>query len=151
LEIVPCDIDPATLDYDYDCLQRVVTDETLCVLAIHLFGIPADLHRIKKLCRDKDIFIVEDAAQAMGGRYHGGMLGTFGDVGFFSLGRGKNITCGSGGIIITGNDAIAAALQRRYAEVEETPLGEDIKNFIEICLVSLLIKPELGSRRGCVS
>jgi len=143
LEIVPCDIDPATLDYDYDCLQRVVTDETLCVLAIHLFGIPADLDRIRKLCRDKDIFVVEDAAQAMGGRYKGGMLGTVGDVGFYSLGRGKNITCGSGGIIITGNDAIAAALQRRYAEVEETPLREDIKNLIEVCLMSLLIKPYL--------
>jgi dTDP-4-amino-4,6-dideoxygalactose transaminase len=141
LEIVPCDIDPATLDYDYNCLQQVVTDETLCVLAIHLFGIPADLDRIRKLCRDKDIFVVEDAAQAMGGRYKGWMLGTIGDVGFYSLGRGKNITCGSGGIIITGNDAIAAALQRRYAEVEETPFREDIKNFIDVGLMSLFIKP----------
>ena len=78
-----------------------MTDETLCVLAIHLFGIPANLDRIKKLCRKKDIFIVEDAAQAMGGEYKGGMLGTIGDVGFYSLGRGKNITCGSGGIIVT--------------------------------------------------
>jgi perosamine synthetase len=141
LEIVPCDIDPQTFDYDYDCLARAVTGDTLCVLAIHLFGIPADLDKIRKLCRDKDIFVVEDAAQAMGGRYKGGMLGTVGDVGFFSLGRGKNITCGSGGIIITGNDVIATALQRRYAEVEETPIREDIRSFIEVCLMSLFIKP----------
>jgi perosamine synthetase len=143
LEIVPCDIDPQTFDYDYDCLARAVTSDTLCVLAIHLFGIPADLNRIRRLCAAKGAFVVEDAAQAMGGRRDGAMLGTIGDVGFYSLGRGKNIICGSGGIIVTNHEIIGAALAKRYAKLEDISLGEDIKNLIELGLISIFIRPWL--------
>ena len=141
LEIVPCDIDPMTFDFDYDCLARRVTENTLCVLAVHLFGIPADLARIKKICMETNAFIVEDAAQAMGGQLNGKMLGTLGDVGFYSLGRGKNITCGSAGVVVTNSDVMAAALTRYYAELEECSLVEDLKNFLQLALMSLFIRP----------
>lgn len=55
------------------------------------------MDNLLRLCRERGTYVVEDAAQVMGGTYKGKKLGTLGDVGFFSLGRGKNITCGSGG------------------------------------------------------
>lgn len=143
LEIVLCDIDPATFDFNYADLENAVMKDTLCVVATHLFGIPADLEKIKRLCRERKAFIVEDAAQAMGGQYKDRLLGTIGDVGFYSLSRGKNITCGSGGIIVTNNETIAAALTKQYAKLEEPLLKEDIKNFLQTALMSFFIHPYL--------
>jgi perosamine synthetase len=132
LEVAPCDIDPSTLDYNYDLLERSLNDRTLCVVATHLFGMPSDMDKMQKICKDRDIPLVEDAAQAMGGKYGDSFLGTLGDVGFFSLGRGKNITCGSGGIIVTSNDAIADAIGSIYATVDRPGF---VKEMIELCKV----------------
>jgi perosamine synthetase len=141
LEIIPCDIDPVTFDFDYECLERKVTNDTLCILAIHLFGIAANLDRIRTIGTERNTLVVEDAAQAMGGQYKSTMLGTIGDVGFYSLGRGKNITCGSGGIIVTDNDLVAAALTRHHAKLEESSFVEDLKNLLHLCLMSFFIRP----------
>src|SRR4030095_9564192 len=127
----------------YDNLKRKVTNDTLCILAIHLFGIAANLDRIRKIGTERKTFVVEDAAQAMGGQYKGTMLGTIGDVGFYSLGRGKNITCGSGGIIVTNSDTMAAALARHYANMEESSFVEDLKNCLQFSLMSLFVRPYL--------
>jgi dTDP-4-amino-4,6-dideoxygalactose transaminase len=143
LEIVPCDVDPVTFDFNYESLKKKVTHQTLCVIATHLFGIPADLDRLRILCAEKGVFIVEDAAQAMGGKYKGRKLGTIGDVGFYSLDRGKNITCGSGGIIVTRNEQIGTALSGQYRNLEEAPFADDLKNLLQLCLMSLLIRPWL--------
>ena len=143
LEIVLCDIDPGTFDFNYAALESVTTKDTLCVVATHLFGIPAALERVGRLCRERGAFVVEDSAQAMGGQYKGKLLGTIGDVGFYSLGRGKNITCGSGGIIVTNNDTIAAALTKQYAKLKEPLLKEDLKNFLQTALMSFFIHPYL--------
>jgi perosamine synthetase len=141
LEIVLCDIDSGTFDFNYTDLENAITNDTLCVVATHLFGIPADLERIEKLCRERKVFVVEDAAQAMGGQYKGRLLGTISDVSFYSLGRGKNITCGSGGIIVTNDDSIAAALMRQYVALEEPLFKEDVKNWLQTVLMSLFIQP----------
>jgi len=141
LEIVPCDIDSTSFDFDYDCLRRKVTNECLCILGTHLFGIPADLERLKELCIGKGAFLVEDAAQGMGGERGGRMLGTIGDVGFYSLGRGKNITCGSGGIVVTNSDFIATVFTRHYAKLEESSFLDDLKNFLQLGLMSVFIRP----------
>jgi perosamine synthetase len=143
LEIVPCDIDPVTFDFDYDCLKRKITHETVCIIATHLFGIPGDLDRLKELCVEKGVFVIEDAAQAMGGEHKGRKLGTIGDVGFYSLDRGKNITCGSGGIIVTRNEQIETALRGQYRNLDETPFADDLKNLLQLSLMSLLIRPWL--------
>jgi dTDP-4-amino-4,6-dideoxygalactose transaminase len=143
LEIVPCDVDPVTFDFDYESLKKRVANKSLCVIATHLFGIPADLDRLRILCAEKGVFLVEDAAQAMGGEYKDRKLGTIGDVGFYSLDRGKNITCGSGGIIVTRNEQIGTALREQYRDLEEIPFADDLKNLLQLCLMSLLIRPWL--------
>mgnify|MGYP001605055387 CR=1 FL=1 len=143
LKVSLCDINSSTFDFDYKLLEKTINKDTLCVMPNHLFGISADMDRINSICKDKGVFVVEDAAQAMGGSYKGSKLGTIGDVGFFSLGRGKNITCGSGGIIITNSDKIANAIDKHYSNLEEPGIIESLKEFLEILLTAIFIRPSL--------
>jgi hypothetical protein len=143
LEIAPCDMDPDTLDFDYSRLERLADDKTLCIVSTHLFGIPSDVDRTRRICGEKGIFLVEDAAQAMGVGHDGGRLGTGGDVGFFSLGRGKNITCGSGGIIVTRSEAIAGALRVPYSRLKSDSLQESVKTLLTLSLMKAFMNPYL--------
>ena len=143
LRPVLCDINPSTFDFDHALLERTLTDNTLCVVAHHLFGIPSDIERIRSLCRARGIAVIEDAAQAMGVESGGRKLGTLGDVGLFSLGRGKNITCGSGGIAITQSDAIARDMRRQWPGLESPPPAEVLSDFAKLVFMAIFIRPRL--------
>ena len=143
LRPVLCDIDESTFDFDHTLLSPVLTSRTLCVIAHHLFGIPSDVERTKALCGRRNVFVVEDAAQALGVRRHGRALGTQGDVGIFSFGRGKHITCGSGGAIVTNSDRIAEAIAARYCDVPSPRWWKNITDFISIVLMMAFIRPWL--------
>ena len=143
LRPVLCDINPSTFDFDHTLLERTLNGNTLCVVAHHLFGIPSDIERVRALCRARGIAVVEDAAQAMGVESNGRALGTLGDVGIFSLGRGKHITCGSGGIIVTNSAHIADAVGRLCRQLAASSLAEVLKDFAQIVLMALFIRPRL--------
>jgi dTDP-4-amino-4,6-dideoxygalactose transaminase len=141
LKVILCDIDPSTMDFDYNSLAKKISSNTLCIIPTHLFGIPADVDRIRELIGKRDIFILEDAAQAMGGSFNGRKLGTIGDIGIFSFGRGKNMTCGSGGLIVTNSDAIAAALGKEFAKITNPPKLKGVIEYIKLMALSLFIHP----------
>jgi perosamine synthetase len=143
LDVALCDVDPTRFDYDYRSLPDVVDKDTLCVISGNLFGIPSDVEKVVEICRGKGASVVEDAAQAMGCTYNERLIGTVADAGFYSLGRGKNITCGSGGIIVTNSDSIAAALDRIYGQIEEPGLLENIAEFVKAVVLALFIRPSL--------
>jgi len=143
LDIDLCDIDPGNYDYNYELLPDAVDINTLCVITGNPFGIPSDVSKTLEICRDKGIYVVEDAAQAMGCSYKDQRIGTIGDVGFFSLGRGKNITCGSGGIIVTNSDIIAATIAAIYDQLVDPPFLEDAAEFIKALVMSVFISPSL--------
>ena len=141
---VPCDIAPDSFDYDYEQLAPRLDDpDTLCALSVHLFGIPADTHRLAALCRPRQVFVVEDAAQAVGAEHNGERLGTRGDVGFFSFGRGKNVTCGAGGMILTGMPAVAREIQRLAQALPSPSRASAVKSLAEMCAMSLFLAPYL--------
>jgi len=143
LRPILCDINPTTFDFDHDQLEATLNDNTLCVVAHHLFGIPSDIERVRTLCQSRGIVVIEDAAQAMGVESGGRKLGTLGDVGVFSLGRGKNITCGSGGIVITQSDSIAAALRAQWPGLESPLTAESLKDFAKLAFMAIFIRPRL--------
>lgn len=143
LSVVLCDVDPLSLDLDFDQLTQIADSDVLCVLATHLLGIGVDVPRIVELCRQRGIFVVEDAAQALGGDREGRPFGAMGDVSFLSFGRGKNITCGSGGAILSNDDRIGEAVAREYAHLPEELLLGMIKNWLEVAATQLLINPSL--------
>jgi len=91
---------------------RASINKFLAIVPTHLFGYPSDVARLRKMKRDQEITIVEDAAQAMGETVEEGKLGTFGDVSFFSLARGKAFSVVEGGVIITNRADIAKTLDR---------------------------------------
>lgn len=143
LKVVPCEIDSTRFDFNRDRLREALNERTLCVVPGHLFGIPSDMDAVGELCSTRGIAVVEDAAQSMGGGYKGRKLGTIGDVGFFSFGRGKNITCGAGGVILTNQEVIASAIEKEYAQIPPPSLFEDFIEFFKLALLILLIRPSL--------
>jgi perosamine synthetase len=131
LNVVLCDINPETLDFDFEQLaEKLESPRLLCVVPNHLFGLPADIGRLKGMIRDPAVTVVEDAAQAMGGRWKGRFLGTLGETSFFSLGRGKAFSTVEGGIILTDDEEIG----RRLAEMVEAL--EDYRFVEKLALVS---------------
>jgi len=143
LRPVLCDIDPGTFDFDHARLAQTLNGDTLCVVAHHLFGVPAAIDRIRAACRLHGAFVLEDAAQAMGVEVGGRRLGTLGDVGIFSLGRGKNITCGSGGIVVTNNLRIGAAIAGEHAHLRPPSPFEQLAEFVRIVMMTIFIRPSL--------
>ena len=138
-----CDVDQRTFDFDYSLLEKVVSDRTLCVVPNHLFGIPSDLDRLRTVCEPRGIYVIEDAAQAMGGSYKGRKLGTIGDAGFFSFGRGKNITCGSGGIIVTNSSSISSMIEKNYTTLDRSSVYGSLKELIVLLFAKVFIHPWL--------
>jgi perosamine synthetase len=141
LAIELCDVDPDTLDFDFSALERLADERTLCVLPTHLFGIPSDVARVRRICGARGILVVEDAAQAMGVVHEGRKLGTLGDAGFFSLGRGKTVTCGSGGVILTSSKEIAASVRALHAALGREPSAARARSIIDAVLMRAFLNP----------
>ena len=107
LRIRVCDVDPRTLDYDHDKLARTDLSRAVGIVSSNLYGIPNDLQALSRIAEEQGIFLVDDAAQCMGGKVNGRASGTFGTAGLFSLDKGKNITSIEGGIVVTGSDDLS--------------------------------------------
>jgi dTDP-4-amino-4,6-dideoxygalactose transaminase len=67
LEVVPCDVREDTLDFDFDRLEALLDDGTLCVVPTHLFGVPSDIDRVRSFAGRKGIYVVEDRRPGDGG------------------------------------------------------------------------------------
>lgn len=102
------DVDQESLCINVDNVQRYLTKKTKGVIAVHIGGlICPEIIEIRKICRDLDLFLVEDAAHAHGSTIDGIPAGSLGDAGCFSFYPTKVITTGEGGMITTNHAAIA--------------------------------------------
>ncbi len=105
---VPVEPDLATHNIDPTRIAPAITPATKAILPVHLYGQPADLDPILDLARDRDLRVVEDAAQAHGARYKGKRIGAHGDVVCWSFYPGKNLgALGDGGAVTTDRADIA--------------------------------------------
>lgn len=100
------DIDPRTYTLDPASVADRVTPLTKAIVVTHLFGHPAALEPIREVARRYELPVIEDCAQALGSRYRGRPVGTFGAFGCFSLGWGKVVTGGEGGILVTNEERL---------------------------------------------
>lgn len=106
------DIDPQTFNIDPRKIESAVTGRTRAILPVHLFGCPADLDSILEAARSKAIAVVEDAAQAVGAKYRGTLVGNVGVIGCFSFYPSKNLSCaGDGGLVTTSDEVLADRLR----------------------------------------
>jgi len=143
LKPVLCDIHPSTFDLDESGLGRAIGPNTLAVVAHHLFGIASDVDRVRARCAPLGIAVIEDAAQAMGIEVNGRALGTLGDIGLFSLGRGKHLTCGSGGVILTKSDALAEAIRRECRALPQQTGLDTLKSLAVVLAMAVFTRPAL--------
>jgi dTDP-4-amino-4,6-dideoxygalactose transaminase len=90
-----------------------VSPRTVGFVPVHLYGHPADLDGIRRLCAERSLWLLEDCAQAHGAEWRGRKVGTFGRAGVFSLYPSKNLTVmGDGGLVVTDDDDVAARCRR---------------------------------------
>ncbi len=100
-----------SLTMDPADLERKITSRTKAVIPVHMRGMPAKMDRIMEVARRHKLSVIEDVAQANGGSFRGKPLGSFGDVGCFSLQFHKIITSGEGGILSTDGDLLYTRAQ----------------------------------------
>lgn len=101
------DIDADTFCLDPAAFEAAVTPRTRAVIPVHVGGIAADMARICAIAARHDIAVIEDAAHAHGGCSGGRGLGTIGHMGCFSFQSTKNLTCGEGGAVVSGDPVLA--------------------------------------------
>lgn len=114
LKIKVYDLDPSTLNPDMESLRRVAGERALAVVGQHLFGIPASLDGLKEVAREKGLYLIEDAAQALGGSANGLCLGSQGDFGLYSFGRGKPLPLGCGGALTAKDGEILEEIKIKH-------------------------------------
>jgi len=108
------DIDPKTLCIDPEAVEAAITPQTKAILAVDVFGHPADWTALEQIAESHDLLLIEDSAEALGSEANGRRCGTFGQAGTFGFYPNKQITTGEGGMIVT-NDANLARLCRSAA------------------------------------
>ncbi|MBX9570297.1 MAG: aminotransferase class I/II-fold pyridoxal phosphate-dependent enzyme, partial [Candidatus Obscuribacterales bacterium] len=92
-----------TLNIDPDLIESAITANTKAVVVVHYAGIACDMDRIKQLCQIHKLFLIEDAAHAIGSTYRGLPLGSIGHLNAFSFHETKNFSSGEGGAFATSN------------------------------------------------
>src|SRR5207245_1879178 len=97
---------------DVDAIELKITSRTRAILPVHLFGQPTDMTRLEAIARAHNLFLIEDAAQAVGARWSGKKVCGFGDLSAISFYPSKNLGAfGDGGMVTTNDDALAHAVR----------------------------------------
>ena len=101
------DVDPRTCNVTAETIEARLSDRTRAVIVTHLFGNPCEMEAIEALAQRRGIAVIEDCAQAFLATSGGRPVGTIGTLGCFSLQQGKHITTGEGGLVVSGDEALA--------------------------------------------
>jgi perosamine synthetase len=105
------DIDPVTLNLDPAAVEAAVTPRTKAIVAVHIFGLPCDIEALNAIAERHGLAVVEDAAEAVGARRRGRMVGTHGNPAVFAFYPNKQMTTGEGGMVTTDDPDVHAQLK----------------------------------------
>lgn len=105
------DIDSVTYNIDYREIEKHITSRTKAIIPVHYTGQPCDMDEIHKIAEKYNLFVIEDAAHAVGAEYKGRKIGSLSDMTEFSFHPVKHITCGEGGIVTTNNEKLYEKLK----------------------------------------
>jgi dTDP-4-amino-4,6-dideoxygalactose transaminase len=106
------DIEPDSFGICPDALIKLITKRTRAVILVHMFGLASKVDMVLDICKSHNIALIEDASHSHGAKLNGKSLGTFGDIGVFSLHQRKAISTGDGGIMCTNNDNLYEKLRK---------------------------------------
>ena len=111
--LVPVYVDPEIGYYNptVETLEKAISNKTKAMFLPHTLGIPFQVDEVAKLCKEKDIWLIEDNCDALGSKYNGKYTGTFGDISTLSFYPAHHITTGEGGAVITNNEQLKNILR----------------------------------------
>ncbi len=104
---VYADVNPKTFNIDPQDIRKKITPKTKAILAVALYGLPAELDEIMAIAKEHNLIVIEDNAQCFLSQYHGKMAGTIGHISSWSFENTKHLSCGEGGIITTDDENLA--------------------------------------------
>ena len=107
------DVNYETFLIDENDIKKKITKKTKAVLAVHMYGGVCNLKKLKKICKDNNLFLIEDCAESMIARDENNLItGSVGDIGCWSFQAAKHLTCGDGGILTTNNATLAKKMRK---------------------------------------
>ena len=113
IKVVLCDIEPNTHMIDINMLKNKISKKTRAIIVVHLYGLVPDMEQISNICKENNLFLIEDCAQAHGAKWNGQNVGTFGDLSCFSFYPGKNLGAyGDAGGIGTNSDELNEKMRK---------------------------------------
>jgi hypothetical protein len=133
------DIDPRRLSPDLDSFDRMLERGVDAVVVAHLYGFPVDMAALHQRTSSAGVPLIEDAAQGAGATIDGNRLGTLGDLGVLSFGRGKGLCAGGGGALI----ANATQWRERLRSPDPLPSSIGLGNLAKTAVQWLLGRPSL--------
>lgn len=101
------DVDRETFVMDVNKVEELITEKTKAIMPVHIYGYPVEMDELNIIAKKYNLYVVEDATEALGTKYKGRLAGTLGDIGCFSFNGNKLITTGAGGMLITNNEEVA--------------------------------------------
>lgn len=112
-KVVFADVNPKTYNIDPEAVNELITEKTKAIVPVHLIGQCCQMDALQDLANQHHLLLIEDACQALGGKFKGKNVGTFGDLAVFSFQETKQITTlGEGGMIVTDNNVLAERCRR---------------------------------------
>lgn len=100
------DVEAETMNLDLDLIEGAITKRTKAILVVHYAGASCDMRLLQNICRERNLFLIEDAAQALLSRFDDKHLGTFGDLSCISFHATKNVISGEGGALLVNDEAL---------------------------------------------
>lgn len=125
--------------------SRLADARTLAILPTHLGGRIADVERACEVARGAGAWVIEDAAQALGARVGNSSVGLRGDIGFFSLAAGKGLSLHEGGLLVSRDDELRAALAEHAAEQVRFSLRWELLRSVQLLGLAACYRPSLLS------
>lgn len=138
IEAESCNIDPKQV-------EDLIDDDTGAVLVTHFYGLTCDVERIARLCRERGVPLIEDAAQAFGAKVAGKPAGTIGDVGIFSFGLYKNLQTFYGGMLVTRDRAVYETVRRLSAPEPCVDRGFLLSKVVQGAVTDIITWPPVFS------
>lgn len=116
----PVFADVSLMDFtiDIESLRKKITKDTKCIIPIHIFGHYADMIKILEIARENNLYVIEDAAQAVGGKFKHGKIGSMGDFSILSFGERKVLDAGGGGALLTDHDDLAKIIKEEMGKLK---------------------------------
>jgi len=140
------DIDDS-LNIDPEDFEKKITSRSRAIIVQHTFGVPAQIEKLLEIAKRHNLIVIEDCAHALGAKYtstasaqaNGKLVGTFGDIAFFSFGRDKVISSVWGGMITTNNHELAQKIGEIYKGLPAPSRSWTLKQLLHPLLFSIII------------